>query len=484
MTHIDIINRYQRALPPGDSAYYRIDGIDHVGLPIMHVTFTTEAGDRYHSIGYGETEGEALVGAYGEIHEKLQLAYAFANADKVEATYNELVEQHGSDTVIDPVTLTLPAGSHYHADLPLCWTTITRYRDRAEVWCPVEFVASFNSELGDYPNQLTTAITNGNGAGDTLTRALLHGTLELLQRDGNADCFRALDQGRVLDVATFPEELQLLVAEFRKKDLEILPKLARTTCGCVSLYAVGRDLSDEAFPLSVTACGEAADPSYEKALRKAILECASSHTRKLFVHSPYERKAEVVPEGYITAEKETPDLDKEEPRALNAMVEWLGLDRDQLYDRLKDTVFSEREQVPVSGLPNYKADDLDARLDYVQQGLADEGMELYYSYAPSENGEILAVKSIVPGMEMEFGSYHRIGRRGVQRLQERGDALLSRENGDGMARIRLTEEQEAALGGPFYLNTAALDAKIDPVYPLYREPDRHAARYAYDMRNE
>ena len=110
-------------------------------------------------------------------------------------------------------------------------------------WAPFEFVGNYN-EYMEYPNQLITAITNGSGAGDTFERALLHGLLELLQRDGNADCFRALDRGIVIDKKDISAETLKIMDDLEQKGLRVVPKLARETCGCVSLYAVGDDSSD------------------------------------------------------------------------------------------------------------------------------------------------------------------------------------------------------------------------------------------------
>ena len=475
-----IIDMYRAALPNGEVSWFRIDPMDHLGIPVAHVEFAGADGSQYFAVGYGETEGEALIGAFGEIHEKLQLSLSFDELPKQDASYRELCDQHGSDHVIDPVTLCLPAGSPYHEDLTLRWTTVRRLRDGADCWIPVEFVSSFNSQI-EYANQLTTAITNGNGAGDTFERALLHGLLELLQRDGNVDCFRALDRGKVFDPNTLPPSIQKLLDQLREKQLEVMPKLARVTCGCVSLYAVGRDQSDDAFPLTMTGCGEAADMNYERALRKAILECAASHTRKLFYHSPFERKASVTPPGYIQRQKAGIELEREEQRALLQLVDWLGKDRDTLYDLLSKTVFLRKETVSTEGLPRFGGTSITERLAYVREQLEREGLEIYVFEATSTPGNCAVVKAIVPGIEMEFGSYHRLGFRGVQRLlADDPHDLLGRVSKPGTAYVHLTPEQLETIGGPVYLNTAKLDQLVDPYYPLYREPDGHAARYAFD----
>lgn len=474
---------YESALPPGEVTTFRIDGVDRLGVPILDATYIpADASHNIYGVGYGATEDEALVGAYGELCEDTFHSSAFRALALEEGTYPELVERFGTERVIDPVSLVLEAGTDRVDERRLRWAPVTRSRDSATCYCPAEFVTSYNSELPDYPNQLATAITNGMGAGDTLERALLHGLCELLQRDGNADSFRALDQGQVIPYGKLPDEVREIVDELAAKNLHITTKLARVTCGCASVYAVGRDTHDaEAFPLSVTACGEAADPDVATALRKAVLECASAHTRKIFYHSTFERKAPHAPDGYEAAQRAIIDLDHEEPRALRAMMRWLRMSREEVYAELEDTVFSERERVDPATLPRFSDSGQAARLQQVLKGYRAEGIEVYY-FDSSPRGEdgVRTVKVIAPGIEMEFGSYHRIGERGARRLLARGDGLIVRESGEGRRRVILRPEAEARLGGPLYLDVATLDERVGTLYPLYREPSAHAAQYAIE----
>lgn len=475
-----VTERYRRALPPGETSYFRIDPIDFLGTPIVHVNYTTENGRSFFSIGYGATEAEALLGAFGELSEKVHLALAFEDATQVSASYAEMKRRHGPEEVIDPLTLVLPAGSPYTPETELRWTTVTRLRDGAETWCPVEFVSSFDEVLR-YPGQLTTAITNGNGAGDTLERAMLHGTLELLQRDGNADCFRALDRGLYFEPATLPDDAKKLIAELREKGLEVIPKLARVTCGSVSLYAVGIDHSDDEFSLGVTACGEAADPDYPTALRKAILECASSHSRKRFYNLPFAEKAHLLPPEYVARQYQITDLAAQEQRSLRALSQWITWARPQVQAELEGAVLSTKTPVDAKTLPTFEPTDVPTRWAKVRADLEAEGLEPHVFRATTTGGDVEVVKMIIPGIEMELGSYHRLGYRGAKRLLAReAPRLIAHAPGPGRARVRLTEAHETALSGPLYLDTARLDALVDPLYALYREPFGHAAAIAVE----
>lgn len=475
-----VLRLYRENLPPGELQNFRIDPNDHLGIPVVDATFVP-AGQhrRYNGVGYGADETRAQIGAFGELYEFMHLTEAFRAMPTEEASYREMQHRKGTDHVIDPLTLVLPAGSPYTPDTPLRWTEVRRLTDDAPAWVLSEFVANSNTDVA-YDHQLTTAITNGNGAGDTRERALLHGLLELLQRDGNCDSFRALDQGKVIGVDDIAPRTREMMDTLDRRGLRVIPKLARETCGCISVYAVGQDHSNDPFPMSVTACGEGADPDFDRAMYKAVLECASSHSRKLFYHCSFERKAKTAPPGYVEENVALIHLENEEERALRAMVGWLSLSREELYQRLADTVFSQQEVVSATHFPRFASDDVGERLRHVRQGIEAEGMDIYYFAALPADHPIQVTKVIVPGIEMELGSYHRLGARGVQRLLDRSDELISQRSGPGKQRVRLTAEQEAQLGGAFWLDTEKLDRKVDPLYPLYREATGHSAAYAYE----
>jgi ribosomal protein S12 methylthiotransferase accessory factor len=94
---------------------------------------------------------------------------------------------------------------------------------------------------------------------------------------------------------------------------------------------------------------------------------------------------------------------------------------------------------------------------------------------------VQVVKVIVPGLEVETMSYHRIGQRGVQKLLARREPLVGLgQSPDGAKPVRLTQEAEDWLGGPVWFDSARADRIVAQLYPLYREPERHAAQYALE----
>jgi len=133
------------------------------------------------------------------------------------------------------------------------------------------------------------------------------------------------------------------------------------------------------------------------------------------------------------------------------MVEWLRLDQPALKWRLADTVLARR--------------------------FALVGMEiLYFDWSPPHAPGVHVVKAVVPGLEVETMSYHRIGERGVRKLLERDSPLVGLgAPPPGAAAVRLPPGAAERLGGEAWLDVAAVDRIVGGLYPLYREPEVHSA---------
>ncbi len=476
---------YRNSLPPGELDCFRVDGLDRLGVPVTFACHRAGDGSQFDAFGYGATPEQAEIGALGEVTENARAQAGLADAPRVLGSYRELVKAHGDRAVCDPASLCLPAGSSYSPDTSLAWVAAKRWPGGEPVLVPLEFALCYRCQLGSY-QPLTTPITNGLGAGDSLERALAHGILELLQRDGNCTRFRALDQGRVisLDGVTDPDTLALL-AKLDREGVEVLPKLATTEFGLTNLYVVGHDRSDTApQPIMLTAGGEACDPDPAKALSKALLEFCAARSRKAMSHGPLSEVARVAPPGYLDAYRSRHDLSNEEPRALEAMLAWAGMGAGELRALLADSVFSRREVVPFTALPRNAVGDSPAeRLAFLAGRLASAGLDILYLDLSPPGGEVFAVKAIVPGLECETLSYHRVGERGITRLLAEGSPLAGLGvPPPGAKRAVLSPEAEERLGGPAWLDVSAIDRLTARLYPLYREPESHAVRFAMERR--
>jgi ribosomal protein S12 methylthiotransferase accessory factor len=475
------------ALPHGSTADFDIATADRVGVPTVSADFAGTHWPRSWAFGYGADHEQARIGAYGELAEALLLHRHLRTVAPRRASYPELRAEVGPRGVADPMTLVLPAGTGYSPDQPLDWLPAQRWRTGEPVLVPAEFCASQTADLPwQHPSdRLITVITNGSGAGVGAERAVAHGLLELLQRHGNCTAFRAMDRGVLLDLdAVTDPATGSALHRLHAAGIDVQARLASTEFGIPVLHVVGLDADPATPPLAVTACGEAAHPDREVALRKAVLEYAASRARKVFVHSPLDRVRDLAPPDYWERELAHP-VAPQEPRALDAMRAWSRMSAAQLQALLAATVFSRCRTVPFSGLPTVPAGSLNepaALLGHLLDRLAE--LDVLVVLAPADAAPdaapdaAIAAKVIVPGLEAETMSYGRIGERGVTRLLAREDPSLvglGPPPHPGAAAVALPDDgARERLGGPAWLDRGAVDAVVGELYPLYREPDRHA----------
>ncbi|HZF77433.1 MAG TPA: YcaO-like family protein [Acetobacteraceae bacterium] len=476
----EVADAFRATMPEGSHvSVFRIDSLDRIGIPVAQANLIIPDEPATIGYGYGFREVEAEVGALGELCEEVHVHHWVKRAPRQDASYAEMVARHGAARVVDPRTLCLAAGSPWTPEMRLPWVEAMRWPSREPAWIPREWVAAYPYQLGEQP-VLITPITNGLGAGFTLEHAIAHGLMELLQRDGNVVGYRALDQGVVVEPDAVEEpEVAGLLSHLRSLGIGVTVKLACTDFGIPNLYVVGDDRGTPTVPIQVTSCGEAAHPSRARSLRKALLEFCGSRSRKAATHGPIERVSRVMPPDYVEKQMAVAMLGEEESRALEAMAEWVAQDAAELRRRLAPNMFSERSRVPLSALPDTAAEALEdpaARLDLLLQRLASEGMEPIVVDCSPPGSPVRVVKTVVPGLEAETMSYHRIGWRGVRRLRARRDPLLLDAPRPGAGRVLMTEADEARAGGPAWFDGALADRIVDRLYPLYRESGPFSAQ--------
>ena len=487
----DAVRAYLDILPPGRIVGFPLSPLDRTGIPVWFVSLFLDdpffVGAMPSGLGYGATDDEALIGAVAEIAENLMPSLAVMPRKKERGSYHDLLRVFGAGAVADPLTLCLPAGSPVGRDTVLEWTPTRRARNGETVLMPLDIAATDYFELSEGYKPFTNLITNGLGAGPDVPFALGHGLLELLQRDGNGLLFRALDQGVMLDLDGIGSENRAMLDKLDALGIRALPKFATDQFGLTNLYVVGydRNLADTPVPIALSACGEACDPDRERALRKALLEFQAARVRKAFGHGPLSFAERVTPPGYVDAfiTKALPSLDLEEGRALRAMLDWIVLPPEDLRDVLKDKVYSERSTKPFAELPTTHAPDGHARGRIAQERLEEAGFDVLYVDCSPPNGGVGIVKAIVPGLEVETMSYHRIGERNTHKLIERDHPLI-RFSGESetLCPVRLTPEAIERFGGQPLFDTAMADEIVGNHYPLYREPETHHAPFRLSQR--
>ncbi|MCJ2089105.1 YcaO-like family protein [Methylobacterium sp. E-005] len=487
----DPVKAYLDILPEGRIVGFPLAPLDRTGVPVWFVALFLDdpffVGAMPSGIGYGATDDEALIGAVAEIAENLMPSLAVLPRAKERASYTDLARVYGANSVADPLTLCLPAGSPVNRDTVLEWTPSVRHATGEIVLMPLDIAATDYFELSEGYKPFTNLITNGLGAGPDVPFALGHGVLELLQRDGNGLLFRALDQGVMLDLDGIGPENAAMLARLKELGIRALPKFATDQFGLTNLYVTGYD-EDPACtpaPIALSACGEACDPDRDRALRKALLEFQAARVRKTFGHGPLDLAATVTPPGYVDAfiQKALPSLDLEESRALQAMLEWIAMPAADLRGVLADTVYSERSTKRFSELPSTPAADGHARGKIACDRLLEAGFDVLYVECSPPGGGVGVVKAIVPGLEVETMSYYRIGERNTKKLLDRDHPLITfGTESETLRPVRLTPEALERFGGQPLFDTALAEQIVGRHYPLYREPESHHAPFRLAQR--
>ncbi len=459
---------------------FSLTPLDHVGLPLWNVALIPPDGALSDGFGYGSTLTAAQASAWGETVEWYWAREALRTMPRRHMSFREL--QRAGVPVLDPLTLCVDAGKPYTPDTPLLWVEAWRYPSHDAIWVPIEAVAPRYADIGPGVQQadfLFTPITNGLGAGPTFEHALAHGIMEQLQRDGNSVNYRALDQGIVVELDDVRDADTLaLLRQLDDAGIDVMVKLAATDFGITNLYVIGadRDIERVPHPISLSACGEAAHPDRERALAKALREFVSARARKAFNHGPLDLARRVAPQGYLDAFGERA-LRSEDDRALAEMRRWVSLDAQQFYDLIRNPIFGQRERVRFSDLPTVAplgiADPVDL-LHLLTERLGAEGLEVLYAPFTPPDAPAQVLKAIVPGLEVETMTYHRIGKRNLARLLARRSPIVGLGTApSGAKRILLPPEATANVGGPAWLDPQAVDYAMGELYALYREPGRH-----------
>lgn len=475
-----VLETYKAALKPalgtGTLFEFPLAGMDRLGLPIWNAAFIGADGALSDGFGYGPTLEAAQTSAWGETIEWYWAREALKTLPRLTGTHATL-GQSGKNA-IDPITLNLSAGSQYnHDETSLTWVEAKCWPSGDAVWVPIEFVAPRAADIRpgcDTASLIAVPITNGLGAGPSFSHALAHGILEVLQRDGNSVQYRALDTGVVVDLNTVENpETRTLLAHLDAEGIEILVKLAADDFGMANLYVVGydRDLKRVPQPIMLSACGEAVHPDREVALAKALREYTSARARKAFNHGPLSEVRKLSPAGYLESFG-AKAMRSEDSRALTEMQHWTTLSARAFYEMLEHPIYDTKHRVKFSELPTAKVSDADALLVLLTERLTAEKLNILYVDFTPPGSPTTILRAIVPGLEVETMTYNRIGGRNLRRLLAQGSPIAGVGDAPPSALAVCLTDKDSDLAEA-WLDPAAIDRSLGPLYALYREPGRH-----------
>ena len=261
-------------------------------------------------------------------------------------------------------------------------------------------------------------------------------------------------------------------------------KLAADDFGLANLYVVGydRNADDAPQPIMLSACGEAVHPDKEVALAKALREYTSARARKAFNHGPLAPVRALSPAGYLESFKAA-SMRSEDDRALTEMRRWMQLSSHAFYEMLEHPIYDIQSRFRFSDLPNTPVENADALLSLLTERLGAAGLEVLYADFTPPGSPATILKSIVPGLEVETMTYNRIGGRNLRRLLARQSPIAGIGNPPaGSLPVRLTE-RDADLTEA-WLDPAAINDAMGPLYALYREPGRHVLGFLEEARQQ
>lgn len=278
-----------RIRPPGETLrdYWRfaplmgitrianITGLDNIGLPVY-------ACMRPNSRSLSVSQGKGL---------DSDSAKASAFMESVEHWHGERVELAGRNEsysslhreneggVVDVFALPLAKGARPQAHLPLWWNSGWDILTNRPIWVPFETVSTnFVSGIG---RSTFFASSNGLASGNHLLEAVLHGLLEVIERDSHARWSSKSDEevrATSIDLATVDDPVCLGVLELLER-AKVHARVFDMTCdlGIPAYFCMLHEHHDQWRPLGA-ASGLGCSVSPEIALLRALTESVQSRT--------------------------------------------------------------------------------------------------------------------------------------------------------------------------------------------------------------
>lgn len=248
----------------GISRVADITGLDKIGIPVFQAyrPSTTYPVSVYS--GKGTTPREAKLGAVMEAIESFVLEQASPEARS--SSVSDIGRFHLPH--IAPEDLILPP--HLNAESHCFdWVEVTSHQGQTHL-CPKEAV------LMPCPNRHWEVNTNGIASGSCLSEALLHATLEVIERDAVSLALVSCDARPVHQEYLMRPSINNLVSRIRESGLNVFLKDVTSDIGVPTFYCVLTTTSEAERFHSCSGAGTHFDP--EEALRKAIIEAVQSHT--------------------------------------------------------------------------------------------------------------------------------------------------------------------------------------------------------------
>lgn len=372
----------RRALPLLEKAGMRpledITALDDIGIPVFSVHRDLTAKGTFGNYnGKGATREQAMASAVMEALER----YSAEQREDDEVVYGTFEQASATGLAVDPFHLNLsPNTARYAKGAEVAWVQGFEMFRGCPVWVPA--CEAFYPYYPDSDLQLTRFHTNGIASGNTIEEAVLHGLLELIERDAwsIAEFNEYTDADIVVDT---PDSVSAgLLRRFEERGIEIHLKDLTSDIGVPTIGAAADDVVSKDPELLTIGVGTHLDP--EIACVRALTEVAQSrttHKHGVKINAQLQRK--------------TQDMGYERIKKVNRM--W--------YSPSKRSV---RLSEMANGATDYVLDDIEVVLGR----LMDRGFDMVCCVdLTREELGIPVVRMVVPGLEVMTMDHEREGPR-------------------------------------------------------------------------
>ncbi|MGQ9759887.1 MAG: YcaO-related McrA-glycine thioamidation protein [Candidatus Methanomethylicaceae archaeon] len=365
---------YERA---GITRVADITGLDRVGIPVFTAIRPGAAeGAITVYTGKGHSPEEAKISAIMEGIERFSAEPR--DNDIVKGSYTSLSAKYN---LLDPLTLNLPKFRRYSYHEKLEWVQGHSLTKDRSIFVPAEAV--FHPYRRE--NQLFRTNTNGLAAGNVMEEAVLHGLLEVIERDALSLFEFGVTRGRELQTDSC-ELAGSLLRRFREKSIQVYIKEITSDIGIPTIaVAIDDEATKDPALLSL---GVGAHLIPEIALVRALTETAQS--RLTTIHGT-----------------------REDTYKAN-FARRIGYERMKKLNKRWFERSSERAEI--SKLESFESEDFLQDIKHIIDRLKCAGLSevIAVDLTRGEIG-IPAVRIIVPGLEVYALDKDRIGPRLLQK---------------------------------------------------------------------
>jgi ribosomal protein S12 methylthiotransferase accessory factor len=360
-----------------------ITNLDRLGIPIFSAIRPSAArGAISIYSGKGSTEQRARISAVMESFERCLAERPGLNANiaggisapALVESYIKAVESHN---VLDPKTLLLPQA--YVPNALLEWVGAYDLMNEEEIFVSANAVYHPYDAPGQC-QKLFLSNTNGLASGNVIEEAILHGLLEVIERDAISTAQFSKNLGKEIVLTEEDGYLYELTRKFKDAGMELKVWLVPTDTGIPTVIAVTDDLKLKDPALLVMGAGSHLKP--EIAVARAITEAAQSRV--------------------VQIQGAREDTDRE------GFIRSIGYDRMK---RLNRFWFEDGEKVSFSEIPDISrkspAENIDLILEKLK-GLVEKVLVIDLS---REEVAVPVVRVIIPGFELFTIDCDRKGKR-------------------------------------------------------------------------